>query len=257
MVSCGENIGYIGIPLPPPPPPPWPGLVSNIIGLIERNTGQRDFIQFRLDWLYDAVVRYSNCDNIPSGEAVMVLIQEATELLSQSECDGFSQNLSFQAEFTATGERGRRRFIISRDQLTFLLDLGFKSGEIACLLGVSESTIKRRILEYETFVRQRYSNIADEALDSVVEGLMREFPNCGYKKMTGLLLNAGHRIQQNRIRECMRRVNPEVVLLRALELRTVRRRRYQVSGPPALWHIDGNHKLIRYSTFIKKLINYK
>ena len=61
--------------------------VSDIIGLIERNTGQCDFIQFRLDWLYNAVVRY--CDNIPSGEAVMALIQEATELLRQSEGDGF------------------------------------------------------------------------------------------------------------------------------------------------------------------------
>ena len=113
--------------------------------------------------------------------------------------------------------------------------MGFKAGEIASLLGVSESTIKRRIREYETSVRQRYSNIADEALDSVVEGLMREFPNCVYKRMTGLLFNAGHRIQQNRIRECMRRVNPEGVRLRALELRTVQRRRYQVRGPLALW----------------------
>ena len=96
--------------------------VSDIIGLIERNTGQCDFIQFRLDWLYNAIVRY--CDNILSGEAVMVLIQEATELLRQSEGDGFSQTLLFQAVFTATGERGRPRFIISRDQLMFLLDLG-------------------------------------------------------------------------------------------------------------------------------------
>ena len=106
-------------------------------------------------------------------------------------------------------------------------------------------SFKRRIREYETFVRQRYSNITDETLDGLVEELMREFPNCAYKRMTGLLLNSGHRIQQNRIRECMRRVNPEGVLLRVLELRTVRRRRYQVSGPLALWHIDGNHKLIR------------
>ena len=67
--------------------------VSDIIGLIERNTCQCDFIQFRLDWLYNAVVRY--CDNIPSGEAVMGLIQEATELLRQSEGEGLSQNLSF------------------------------------------------------------------------------------------------------------------------------------------------------------------
>jgi hypothetical protein len=28
-------------------------------------------------------------------------------------------------------------------------------------------------------------------------------------------------------------------------LRAVNRRRYQVPAPLALWHIDGNHKLIR------------
>ena len=72
--------------------------------------------------------------------------------------------------------------------------------------------MKRGICEYETLVRQRYSNIDDEALDSVVEGLMREFPNCGYKKMLCLLLNAGHRIQPNRNRECMRRVNKSICL---------------------------------------------
>ena len=72
--------------------------------------------------------------------------------------------------------------------------------------------------DYETFVRQIYSDIVGEDLDSIVQGLMREFPNCGYKRMTGLLLNAGHRIQQIRIRECMKRVSPEGVLLRVLEL---------------------------------------
>ena len=92
---------------------------------------------------------------------------------------------------------------------------------------------------------QRYSNITDETLESLVEGLMREFPNRGYKRITGLLLNSGHRILQNRIRECMRRVNSEGVLQFVLELRTVRWRRYQISGSLALWHIDGNDKLIR------------
>ena len=28
--------------------------------------------------------------------------------------------------------------------------------------------------------------------------------------------------------------------------RAIHRRVYQVAGPNALWHIDGNHKLIRY-----------
>ena len=117
--------------------------VSDIIGLIERNTCQSDFILFRLDWLYNAVVRY--CDNIPSGEAVMALIQETTKLLRPSDGDGFSQNFSFQAKITATGERGRPRFIISRDQLTFLLDFTERQSALqqkkklvnkSCLLGL-------------------------------------------------------------------------------------------------------------------------
>ena len=63
--------------------------------------------------------------------------------------------------------------------------------------------------------------------------------------MSGLLLARGLRIEQSRIRECMRRVNPEGVLQRALELRLIQIRRYHVKGPLSLWHIDGNHKLIR------------
>lgn len=139
------------------------------------------------------------------------------------------------------------RFFISKEKLEFLLDMKFTSGEIASMLCVSASTVKRRIREYDTSVRQRYSDISGDELDQIVERIMREFPNSGYKRMTGFLHNAGYRIQQIRIRESMRRVNPDGVLLRALELRTIRRRRYQVSGPLALWHIDGNHKLIRYN----------
>ena len=33
------------------------------------------------------------------------------------------------------------------------------------MLGASERTVKQRISEYESFVRQRYSNISDEILD--------------------------------------------------------------------------------------------
>ena len=35
------------------------------------------------------------------------------------------------------------------------------------------------------------------------------------------------------------------VLLRGLEMRVINRRHYHVAGPQCLWHIDGNHKLIR------------
>ena len=57
------------------------------------------------------------------------------------------------------------------------------------------------------------------------------------------------KVQQVRIGESMRRVDPEGVLLRALTIDTVNRRKYQVYAPLALWHIDGNHKLIRLVDF--------
>ena len=96
-------------------------LVTDIIGLLQRRTGQNDVIEFRLDWLYNAVVRY--CDNIPSGEAVLALIQEAKELLRQYENGSCSENVAFQVEVATTDERGRPRFIIAKNQLEFLLDL--------------------------------------------------------------------------------------------------------------------------------------
>ena len=61
--------------------------------------------------------------------------------------------------------------------------------------------------------------------------------------MQGHLLAEGIRVQQLRIRECQRRVDPGGVVLRRLT--SINRRRYKVNGPLALWHIDGNHKLIR------------
>ena len=126
--------------------------VSDIIGLIERNTCQCDFIRFRLDWLYNAVVRY--CDNIPSGEAVMALIQEATGLLRPSEGDGFSQNFSFQAEIIATGERGRPRFIISRDQLTFLLDFAERQSALQ-----QKKKTRKQILPFVTTYHSSVCNL--------------------------------------------------------------------------------------------------
>lgn len=59
--------------------------------------------------------------------------------------------------------------------------------------------------------------------------------------MTGFLLARGLRVQQEQIRESMRCVDPEGVLLRALQLNAVNRRQYRVLTPS----IDTNHKLIR------------
>jgi hypothetical protein len=78
-----------------------------------------------------------------------------------------------------------------------------------------------------------------------VRNFTEEFPNIGYKRMSGFLLARDLRIQQDMIREMMRIVDPQGTLFCALTLRVVHRRRYHVPSAQSLWHVDGNHKLIR------------
>lgn len=52
------------------------------------------------------------------------------------------------------------------------------------------------------------------------------------------------RIKWERVRQSLLRTDPSGVHQRWRE--SIRRRVYRVSGPLALWHIDGNHKLIRW-----------
>lgn len=62
-----------------------------------------------------------------------------------------------------------------------------------------------------------------------------------------LFLFVGHRVPEERVRSWLKRINPDGVALRWLQISP--RRSYSVPGPLSLWHIDGNHKLIRYMHF--------
>ena len=90
----------------------------------------------------------------------------------------------------------------------------------------------------------RHTNLmSDEELDEKNTEVLQEFPNAGYRRVISQLVLNGLRPSQMRVRESMQRVNPQGVALRWPRLTP--RRQYRVSGPLALWHIDGNHKLIR------------
>ena len=116
---------------------------------------------------------------------------------------------------------------------------------MARIFSVSERTIERRIAEFELRIRTSYSTLPDAELDQKVREFIEQFPSTGYRRLTGFLRSHGYKIQRERIRSSLRRVHPEGVFLRSLQLSLVRRRKYPVRGPLALWYIDGNHKLIR------------
>ena len=63
--------------------------------------------------------------------------------------------------------------------------------------------------------------------------------------MKGFLLSRGIRATDYRVRESMRKVDPEGVYYRTLTSRAIVRRQYFVKYFNKLWHLDTNMKLIR------------
>ena len=97
---------------------------------------------------------------------------------------------------------------------------------------------------YNLSIRATYAAITNQELDDRIREISRMFPMCGSKQMAGHLLARGLRVQQSRIRVAQRRVDPDGVVMRRLTV--TQRRQYNVAAPLSLYHIDGNHKLIRY-----------
>jgi hypothetical protein len=101
------------------------------------------------------------------------------------------------------GGKGRPKIIITSRQLIQLLSIVFTGPAIAEVIGVSLSTIRRRMSEYGLSIAALYTNISDADLDQAVASIKRDYTNAGYRMMTGLLLQQGIRVQQSRLRESM------------------------------------------------------
>lgn len=157
-----------------------------------------------------------------------------------------------------TGARGRPSFEIPEELLNYFFDNGFKIPTVATMMGVSVSTIKRRMSGYGLSVSQTYSNLTDEDLGNAVREIQQEIPDAGYKTIGAVLLSKGHRLQRRRIRSSVKAVDPDGVLFRRLFLSVnrIHRRTYNVRAPRSLWHIDGNHKLIRYMKTYCSIYSY-
>jgi hypothetical protein len=88
-----------------------------------------------------------------------------------------------------------------------------------------------------------YSNLSDQELDTIAREAQRNHIGIGLRMLKGYICGKGIRVQWERIRQSLIRTDPSGVHERWKE--SIRRRKYWVPGPLSLWHIDGNHKLIR------------
>lgn len=152
-----------------------------------------------------------------------------------------------QEESQRRNVRGRPRIEIDNNQLTFLIERGFRIKDIAAIFSCSRRTIERRMNEIGVRATD-YSSVSDLELDSLVSSIITLHPQCGQKTVSGRLRSQGYRVQRYRVRESMHRIDPSGVQAR---VRTVlHRRQYSVWSPNSLWHLDGYHKLIRWKMVI-------
>ena len=217
--------------------------------LEQHNIGsdQIDYAKFRLEWFTSVLLRYNQARNekmlrnIPS--TIIENLQAILNIVSRLDID---ISHGYRAGKIYSGYRGRPSFYISKEQLELFLDYNFSIRKIFEMLGASISTINRRLSIYGLSISQTYSTLTGGELDAATLQLISQYPNCGYRRMIGLLRGMGINVQQSRVRESMQRSDPEEILICALQLTPISRRTYNISSPLALWHLDGNHKLIRY-----------
>ena len=112
-----------------------------------------------------------------------------------------------------TGKPGAPKLNISLNMLMYCLEPGFPIPDVSAVLNVNCSTLKRRMKEYGIRKSNFYSLMEDDKLDHLIVFILKDFPKSRYKNMKEFLLSRGHGVQENKIRELTRRVDPKGVLL--------------------------------------------
>ena len=97
--------------------------------------------------------------------------------------------------------------------------------------------------EYDLLIHSTYTEMTDNELDSIISGIHKEFPMCGNKQAVtcspGVFVFSSIEYES----QCAELIRKGTM---ARHLNVIHRRCYSVPAPRSLYHIDDNHKLIRY-----------
>ncbi|KAK7157551.1 hypothetical protein R3I93_008903 [Phoxinus phoxinus] len=201
-----------------------------------------------LEWAKGRLLNAQAADEIIHEVSGFIQEIQTSEPRTQEESTGYRPPLN------SNGSRGAPSYAITQDQLSFLLSCGFTVTQIADILHTSVSTVKRRLRCFNLLQSASYSDISDVDLDEKIRDLVAGNDQLGSEAVRAQLRAEGILVQRCRVRSSMHRVNPRAAALRAMSQR-LRRRSYRVAGPNSLWHLDGNHKLIRWRIVIHGAID--
>ena len=106
-----------------------------------------------MDYIYFTIARVEHilalCVQVFSVEAEIFSLLSKAKCLIASESELPATAQTFQSDKVFTGDRGRPRYNITRQQvqLEYFKHYGFNTVEMAAMLGVSEATVRRRLQE--------------------------------------------------------------------------------------------------------------
>ena len=133
--------------------------------------------------------------------------------------------------------RGRPKYLITSEQLEYLVSLRFSWNEISALLGVSRMTLYRRRREFGMlFVSDTLPSISNNQLREVLVQMRRQYPNFGETMTMGHVRSLGYHVSRSQLRDAIHVTDPIQTALRWRGGLTPRRP-YSVPGPNSLWHI--------------------
>ena len=201
-----------------------------------------DFSVYRLEQLKNVAINGTFLGYI--GNNVVDLMLKALDTLRR--CHENEINTT-KVPVCYTGNVGRPEYQISKYMLLYFVEASFTQHDISKIIGVSTKTVSRRMQEFGILQEiPKYTEIGNQELEKIVQQVVSEFPNSGIRMVRGHLLSKGIKVTWERTRCTLWKVDPEGILNRSRQRPMINRRVYSVPGSLALWHIDGNHKLIHW-----------
>ena len=129
-------------------------------------------------------------------------------------------------------------------QIMEMFDMGFTVTQMATRFNLSRPTVYKLLSEPGIDHSARFTIIDDSQLDRIIAEIKEAYPNAGEVNVIGHLRTRGIRVQRNRVRAPIHRVDPQGPAERSS--RNFHPRVYETPCPNFVWHLDGNHKLVKW-----------
>lgn len=152
-----------------------------------------------------------------------------------------------------TGERGRPRKVIDFHYLqeAFSDHRNISITQLAQAIDVHPNTLTAYLKLYD--LSKRFSQLSDDQLDGLIRNYREQRPTSGIHYVIGYLRRLGLKFQRHRVVSSVKWVDGLGAAMRRRI--AIRRRRYAVRRPNALWHCDGHHKLIRWGIVLHGFVD--